>query len=302
MEIVDLLKELKNNNPEIKNIEKLNVGFTNEVYSIDDEYILKICGNSSNEKRFFTEIDFYLRNPTNKYIPKLYSYHKTISKEDLSYLIIEKLSGTSLYSVWHTFSDEKRKQIIFYIVEMMKSFHSIKSKNFDWASYISNRIKNNLDICHSKRIIDEETYEKGLKISGESSKYLDTSEFALVHSDIHFDNIIYTSDEEIKIIDFETSLSAPIDYELDIFLRMCNNPFKYASEETEKYVKTEDYQNIEKWMKKFYPKIFSHKYYEMRMMYYNLEANIRLLPRFSDNEELKQLIIETVDKIEEELS
>ena len=96
-------------------------------------------------------------------------------------------------------------------------------------------------------------------------------------------------------------MSAPIDYELDIFLRMCNNPLKYASEETEKYVKLEDYKNIEKLMRKFYPEIFSNEYYDVRMMFYDLEANIRLLPRFCKNEELKQLVINIIDKIEKNI-
>lgn len=301
MEIVNLLEDIKNNNPKMKNIKKLNVGFTNEVYLIDNDYILKVCGNVSNEKRFFTEIDFYLKNPTNKYIPKLYSYHKAVDKNDLSYLIIEKLSGSSLYYVWHTFSDEKRKQIILELAEMMKSFHSIETESLDWNSYISDRIKNNLDDCYSKKILSGETYEKGNKIMAKSSRYLSTIDFALVHSDIHFDNIIYTEEGNLKIIDFETSMSAPIDYELDIFLRMCNNPFKYASEETEKFVKIKDYNNIEKWMREFYPKIFSHEYYDIRMKFYDLEANIRLLPRFSENEELKQLVIEIIDGIEKAL-
>lgn len=301
MEIINLLEDIKKNNPKMKNIKKLNVGFTNEVYSIDNDYILKVCGDRSNEKRFLIEIDFYLKNSTNKYIPKIYSYHKAIDKNDLSYLIIEKLSGTSLYYVWHTFSEEKRKQIILELSEMMKSFHSIETESFDWNSYISDRIKNNLNICYSKKIINDETYAKGIKILGESSKYLNTTEFALVHSDIHFDNIIYTEDGSLKIIDFETSISSPIDYELDIFLRMCNNPFKYASEETEKFVKIEDYDNVEKWMREFYPKIFLHEYYDMRMKFYDLEANIRLLPRFSDNEELKQLVIQIIDEIEKAL-
>jgi len=60
----------------------------------------------------------------------------------------------------------------------------------------------------------------------------------------------------------------------------------------------EDYQNIEKWMREFYPEIFSHKYYDMRMKYYTLEANIRLLPKFSENEELRQVVIKIIDDME----
>ena len=67
----DILKETE--------IKKINIGFTNSVYSVDDNYIIKICDNKNNEKRFKNEINFYLKNKNNKYIPKLYKYY--LSKE-----------------------------------------------------------------------------------------------------------------------------------------------------------------------------------------------------------------------------
>ena len=40
-------------------VEKVNVGFTNIIYSIDDSFIVKICTNSDNENAFQKEIEFY---------------------------------------------------------------------------------------------------------------------------------------------------------------------------------------------------------------------------------------------------
>lgn len=162
------------------------------------------------------------------------------------------------------------------------------------------------------KILKENDFE--LKIFSENEKdlaeqllknindYLKSSDFRLVHSDIHFDNIIYCNDGQIKIIDFETSLYAPIDYELDIFLRMCNNPLKYASEETENLVKTEDYQNIEKYFKEFYPEIYNVDNFEIRHEIYNLEANLRLLPRFPENNDLKNVVVEIMISLKKMLN
>ena len=74
------------------NIEKINVGFTNTIYNVDNKYIIKICTNIENEENFKREIDFYNHNKNNSLIPKLYYYD--ITKENVSYLyeIIEKLS------------------------------------------------------------------------------------------------------------------------------------------------------------------------------------------------------------------
>ena len=53
-------------------VKKINVGFTNTVYEVNDKYIVKICTNEDNEKNFENEITFYKENESNKNIPKLY--------------------------------------------------------------------------------------------------------------------------------------------------------------------------------------------------------------------------------------
>lgn len=287
---------------DIKNISKINVGFTNSVYSADDKYIIKICNNKENETNFENEIEFYKSNAGNKYIPKMYSYYISTSNDDFSYEIIEKINGKSLYFVWHELDENKRKEIVREIVNMMKSFHSIKGEFYDWALYIKEKLERNFNKCFDLKLFSQTEKDMAEQILKNISDYLKSSDFRLVHSDIHFDNIIYCNDGQIKIIDFETSLYAPIDYELDIFLRMCNNPLKYASEEAENLVKIEDYQNIEKYFKEFYPEIYNVDNFEIRHEIYNLEANLRLLPRFPENNDLKKIVIEIMISLKKMLN
>lgn len=61
--------ELFGENP---TVERINVGFTNTIYSINDSFIVKICTNFDNEFNFKKEIDFYNANKENDLIPKLY--------------------------------------------------------------------------------------------------------------------------------------------------------------------------------------------------------------------------------------
>lgn len=275
----------------IKNISKINVGFTNSVYSADDKYIIKICNNKENEANFENEIEFYKSNTGNKYIPKMYSFYISTSNDDFSYEIIEKINGKSLYFIWHELDENKRKKVVKEIVNMMKSFHSIKGNPYDWELYINKKLERDFKKCFDLKLFSESEKDLAKQILKSINGYLKSTDFRLVHSDIHFDNIIYCNDGHIKIIDFETSLYAPIDYELDIFLRMCNNPLKYASEEAENFVKEEDYQNIEKYFKEFYPEIYEIDNFKIRHEIYNLEANLRLLPRFPENNELKNIVV-----------
>ncbi len=78
-------------------IEKINIGFTNTVFNLNNHYISKICTNISNENAFKNEIDFYKRNKNNENIPKLIKYD--VSKKEIPYIyeILEKLDGVSLY-------------------------------------------------------------------------------------------------------------------------------------------------------------------------------------------------------------
>lgn len=283
-------------------ISKINIGFTNLVYSVGNKYIIKICNNKQNENRFKNEINFYLKNKNNKYIPKLYKYYISPNEADYSYVIIEKVNGKSLYFVWHLFDEKKRKEIVKDICLMMKSFHSVKGEKYDWSLFIKEKLIKDLNNCMFDNLFTKVEKEKIEYVIEECPKYLESEEFGLVHSDIHFDNILIDDHNNLKLIDFETTIFAPIDYELDIFLRMCINPLKYSSEETEEFVKEEDYINIPNYLKEYYPEIFNFKYYDIRHLIYDLEANFRLLAIFPDNKELKELVLNIVENCLKELS
>ena len=55
-------------------------------------------------------------------------------------------------------------------------------------------------------------------------KYLSEDvQYALLHNDLHFDNILYNR-KKVKIIDFNDTLIAPIDYEFRIIYQMQQEP------------------------------------------------------------------------------
>ena len=104
--IVEKHKNIFGDNP---SIEKIDVGFTNLIYKINDSCIVKICINQNNESSFQKEIDFYKHNEKNDLIPKL--YYSCTDKKVVPYYyeILEKVRGVSLYHVWHTLSDKERR-------------------------------------------------------------------------------------------------------------------------------------------------------------------------------------------------
>ncbi len=226
-------------------VEKINVGFTNTIYSIDDYFMVKICTNSNNENAFQKEIEFYKTNKTNNLIPKM--YYSSTDKKDIPYFyeIIEKIDGVSLYNVWHTFNEEQRL----------------------------------LDYTYTK-----------------FGNYLKSNDFVLIHNDLHFDNIFF-NDGKIKLIDFERSMYAPRDFELDILYRMIRKPWKFASEETEPYTNLSDYSKIMSYIEKYYPELVNIPNLYKRLAIYDIVYFLKHLIQHLDIEELKNDVLFATKKV-----
>lgn len=270
-------------------IEKINIGFTNTIYSINN-YILKICTNTNNEENFKREIDFYNLNKNSEYIPKLYYYN--INKNEINYFyeILEKIEGVSLYNVWHTFSEEKREHIIKKLCDIMKIIHSNTKEAYNWLEYNNKKF---IELYNRAKIINIFKKDELNLINyaySKFNKYLYSKKFVLVHNDLHFDNIFYNNDQ-IKIIDFERSMYAPLDFELDIFYRMVRLPWKFASEEAEKYVEAQDYSSIKLYVEKYYNELVNIKYLTERLAIYDLIYFLDQLIKNKDLKELKDQVI-----------
>ena len=249
--IVKCNSKLFGNNPSIN---RVNVGFTNAIYVINDMYIVKICIDRNNEENFKKEIEFYLANSDNDAIPKLYRFSTDKKEVGYYYEIMEKLTGVSLYNVWHTFSENERENIISKLCKIIRQIHSNVGNSYDWKKKISDEFDMLYKKAKSLNLFNIEEQKVIDLAYSKFSDYLDADKFVLIHNDLHFDNIFY-KDGKIKLIDFERSVYAPKDFELDILYRMIRKPWKFASEKTEEYTKLEDYENIMKYIEKYYPEI-----------------------------------------------
>ena len=96
--IVQQNQSLFGTNPKI---DKINIGFTNTIYNINDLYIVKICTDEDNEKEFKKEIDFYNSNKNNNLIPKLYcsSINKKDDSKDIVYTYKTVAEKDDKYSI-----------------------------------------------------------------------------------------------------------------------------------------------------------------------------------------------------------
>lgn len=92
-------------------IERITVGFTNEVYAVDD-YILKVCVKLENEPNFRKEEFLYQLLQDKAPVPHVLVADDSRTLLDKPYMVYEKLPGEPAASHWHEMSDEQHKQLI----------------------------------------------------------------------------------------------------------------------------------------------------------------------------------------------
>ena len=279
------------------NLEKINVGFTNAIYKVNDSFIVKICNDIDNEDKFKKEIDFYKANATNTLIPKL--FYSNTEKLDVPYFyeILEKIEGVTLYNVWHTFSEEQREDIIRQLCDAMKQMHSNIGKKYNWIQYNKDKFNSFFEKAKNKRLLNEEEFEIINSAYSLFDKYLESDEFVLIHNDLHFDNIL-VNDGKIKVIDFERSMYAPKDFELHILYYMIRQPWKHANEECEKYTKVEDYKNIMGYIEKYYLEIINIPNLYKRLAIYDLIYEFSHFVKFHNHyDELKEALMSAAKRI-----
>lgn len=285
-ERLELGKLIANNNldiiTKIETIEEINAGFNNSIFNVNDKYIIKVCGNEQKETLFDVENNFYVENKNNKNIPILYKYDNSKSIVPYVYEIIEKIDGKSVYYFWYKWNEDMRKRFIKSLIDIIKQFHVKKSVDDHWKDKIKNEVITNFTLC--KNLFTEEEQNIIEKSFQKYDEVLSDNRYALIHNDLHFDNIIIDKKGEIKIIDFNDSIIAPFDYDMRILFMCKKQPWKWANVEMDPYQKPEDYRNIIDYIKQYYNELTNIKYLDERMLIYAILNDIRHLPKYKSKE------------------
>lgn len=137
--IIKIFKEY--NLGAVDNIVKINIGFTNHVYDVNNKYILKVCFDKKNESNFEKEVYFYSLFAGKIPVPKVLVYDRNKRLYDKFFMIYPKIIGDNLYSVWHIMSIAERKEIIKQLCGLLKIVN--KEPVFDYAKKFNEQVKIN---------------------------------------------------------------------------------------------------------------------------------------------------------------
>ena len=261
---------------EYKKLKKSSSGFTNDVYFADDKYVIKITDDEETKKQLDKESCIY-QNIKIRNIP---AYIASGEYEDFRYLIISKVKGKGLYSVWHELSSSERENCVIQIANIIKEFN-MQPANFmpakfcyhNWKCHIIEKLTNRIDELKSQGY-DAKVVEQ--MIQTDCYGLFDENKMGLVYNDAHFDNFIYnTETKKLSLIDFDRVIYGAIDYEMLIFKTMCDNPLKFASEEDENVVFDDDFKYVYSQFKSNYKELFDDENVEKRIKIYQFNYLLR---------------------------
>ena len=190
-------------------------------------------------------------------------------------------------------NETEREAAIKELIDILKDIHKSKCEPYNWTNYIKSKIQDYYK--ETKKYFSIEERKLIEQSFTNYDKYLKDNKFAIIHNDLHFDNII-KNDNGLYLIDFNDAMIAPIDYEFRLLYRCKDMPWKWANSEMDPFQKPEDYKNIDTYIKKYYKEFSEINYIDKRMIIYNILDDMRLLTRF-DNNELKESVVTYAKKL-----
>ena len=270
------------------NISRITVGFTNEVYAVDD-YILKVCVKPENEPNFRKEEFLYQLLRDIAPVPHVIIADDSRTLLDKPYMIYQKLPGEPAASHWHEMTDIQRKQLIQDLCGYLKTIDQTPPEryekqlsvdpNFDWQQHIRDRIEAKLIIISERKLLPETNITAIRHFVEVNKRVLSEQRLGLTFWDVHFDNILVDSNLRLSgLIDFESVDVYSIDYRLMVVRLMQRYPHLYLSEAMEPYAKREDYAHLMDWYETSYPEMFTFDNIDKRIDLYELLDIVSKLP------------------------
>ena len=282
-------------------ITRITVGFTNEVYAVDN-YILKVCVKPANEPNFRKEEFLYQLLQDKAPVPHVLVADDSRALLDKPYMIYQKLPGEPAASHWHEMPNEQRKQLIQDVCGYLKAIDQTSREqyekrlnvdpSFNWQQHIVGKLNKKLAIIAERKLLSQETIHRIKSYIEANQHVLAEQKLGLAFWDVHHDNFLVDDDFKLTgLIDFESVDVYSIDYRLMVVRLMQRYPHLYLSEAMEPYAKLEDYVQLMNWYKAFYPEMFAFADIDRRIDLYELLDILSKLPEWPTAKVLQERLM-----------
>jgi aminoglycoside phosphotransferase (APT) family kinase protein len=267
--------------PGVVTLENLTSTFSNDVQVINDKLILKTW-DEKNIKWFRKEL--FCLTQLQDVIPVIPKVVLSNEKDNIlgkPFIIMQKLSGKTLISVWDDLSDTQQQNVIREICRNLKSANSLDisgvpdlfPKINNWQEWIGREFTNNLKSCRDLNLLPEAELKR---ISADFQEYyphLREQKMQVMYYDIHFGNFLINNGKLSGMIDFERTEWVSMDYCLNWIRRMMLAPGEYTSD---KNPNPDKFKNLMTIFREYYPGLFAFDHLEERLKAYALISDLRI--------------------------
>lgn len=275
---------------------RINAGFNNMVFSINEKYILKICTNPNRESKFFNEIKFYTEN-NYSFIPEIITSDITKSKIPFYYIIQEKIQGSNLYTVWSSLTKEERKEILDNLLNYMKIIHNKEVEYVDYKNRIIEIFSYYLKLLEKDSIISRKKILYLHTLKECIIKKYNTCKMCQIHGDLQFNNIVLMPDKNIKIIDFEHCEIAPIEKEFDSLFRMSQYPHTFLQKDNNNNIDINSFLEVKQYFEDNYTEVCERTDFINNILIFEILNSIRWICKYPDYERYNEILFDKSKKL-----
>lgn len=219
----------------VETISRFAGGMVNDVYSINDQYVLKINSTQFDMPKMLKEAVIY--QTLSKYnipVPKFYGHEEKNEILEYPYILMSQLPGLSLKEIWKDLNDSQKEKLMFESGHLLASIHNISPDQLSLNEIttmeekftghigkdINSRITKIAKELRIKKVIDEQLINRIENHYLNNPIFDDITQTTLLHGNYVFGNIIISENNIQGVIDWEWAKFGNSEEELaNIFYR-----------------------------------------------------------------------------------
>ena len=265
--------------------QKIKIGFNNEII-INQDSLKKVCYNLNRRENFLREVDFYL-NRHYDFMPKLYEYNTDCNN---MYIIIEKIKGYNLFTVWSTLSVSDRQQVLIALKKICNELHKIRSKENYQYIYLAEFDKYLSIILENNIIPNDNSIQCLLEMREYIKSHFYMHTCFQIHGDLQFNNVIYVNNDCLKLVDFEHIEFAPIEKEIYSIFRMADDPYSFINKDNNVIIDNMAFQSIKSIICQLAPDIYNNKYFNYNLFLFEYLNSMRWIAKYPKYDKYRNVL------------
>jgi hygromycin-B 7''-O-kinase len=260
------------------NIIPVSGGQVNQVFRIDEEYVIRIGSREDAFQRLKHETELMRRIANDLPVPKILAFGQ---QDGLVYQIQQFVRGQKLYSIWKNIRPDVQDKIVAELASFLRTLHAMTfpdygtpredSRRFiSWQEFLTDKFTHTLEELKDLKIrVVPGFIELASEYFEEHKPTLQEGAPVLVHGDLWLGNILVENARISAILDFEYAIHAPVDYELSKMEDFGLYPNDYIEEDSEIFCAA-DFASFFQLLQRHYPALFEIEHLRERMNLYHL--------------------------------